>query len=119
MFKISFDLVVYFLYSLTRQLTHRCLEYPCIHKVLEVGVGEVCLYKLRLFLQHGSDDVDDVIIEGYLCYLLVAIADGIREVNACGDTGWQFLNLSLYFVTVFPLDISVGVIEVLYRFKTC
>ena len=100
-------------------MTHRCLEYPCIHKVLEVRISKVRLHELCFFLQHGSDDVDDVIIEGNLCYLLVAIADGIREVNACGDTGWQFLNLSLYFVTVFPLDISVGVIEVFYRFKTC
>ena len=103
-----------FLFSLTRQLTHRSLENPCVHKVLEVRISKVRLYELCLFFQHGSDDFDDVIIEGYLCYLLVAIANGIRKVNTCGDTGWQFLNLSLYFVTIFPLDISVGVIEVLH-----
>ena len=104
---------------MTRQLTHRSLEYPYIHKVLEVWISKVRLHELCLFLQHCSDYVGDVIVEGNLRHLLVAIADGIREVNACGDTGWQFLNLSLYFVTVFPLDISVGVIEVFYRFKTC
>ena len=105
---------LFFLQSLNRNLTHRSLEHPFIHKVLEVRICKVRLYELCLFLQHRSDDVDDVIVEGYLCYLPVAIADGIREVNACGDTGWQFLNLSLYFVSVLPLDIAVGVVEVLY-----
>ena len=88
-------------------MTHRSLEYPCIHKVLEVWICKVRLHELCLFFQHSSHEVYDVIIEGYLCYLPVAIADGIREVNACGDTGWQFLNLSLHFVTSFPLDVAV------------
>ena len=103
-----------FLFSLTRQLTHRSLENPCVHKVLEVRISKVRLHELCLFFQHGSDDFDDVIIEGYLCYLLVAIANGIRKVNTCGDTGWQFLNLSLYFVTIFPLNVTVSIIEVLH-----
>ena len=70
-----------------RQLTHHSLEYPCIHKVLEVGVGKVGLHKLSLLFHHGSDDVDDVIVEGDLCHLLVTIANGICKVNACGNTG--------------------------------
>ena len=98
---------MFFLFSLTRQLTHRSLENPCVHKVLEVRISKVRLHELCLFLQHRSDDVDDVIIEGDLCYLLVAIADGIRKVNTCGDAGWQFLYLSLYFVTIFLLEVAV------------
>ena len=103
-----------FLFSLTRQLTHRSLEYPCVHKVLEVRISKVRLYELCLFFQHGSDDFDDVIIEGYLCYLLVAIANGICKINACCNASWQFLYLSLYFITILPLDISIGIIEVLH-----
>ena len=83
------------------------MENPCIHKVLEVGVGKVRLHELRLFFQHSSDDVDDVIIEGYLRYLLVAITGGIRKVNTCGDASWQFLNLTLHLVTIFPLEVAV------------
>ena len=103
-----------FLFSLTRQLTHRSLEYPCVHKVLEVRISKVRLHELCLFFQHSSDDLDDVIIEGYLCYLLVAIANGIRKVNTCGDTCRKFLYLTLNFVTIFPLDVAVRVVEVLY-----
>ena len=61
-------------------MTHCCLEYPCINKVLEVRICKVRLHELSLFLQHSSYDVDDVIIEGYLRHLLVAIANGIRKV---------------------------------------
>ena len=66
---------------LTRQLAYRSLKHPCIHKVLEVRICKVRLDKFRLFLQHGSHDFYDVIVEGNLCHLLVAIANGIRKVN--------------------------------------
>ena len=81
-----------FLFSLTRQLTHRSLENPCVHKVLEVRISEVRLHELCLFLQHGSDDVDNVIIEGNLSHLLATVANGICKVNTCY---WQI------FITVF------------------
>ena len=84
--------------SLTRQPTHRSLIHPCINKVLEVRIGKVRLHELRLFLQHRSDDVDDVIVEGDLRYLLVAITDGIYKINTCGKASRQFFNLSLHFV---------------------
>ena len=68
---------LYFLYSLTRQLAHCSLKYPRIHKVLEVWISEVCLDKLRLLFMHSGNNVNDVIIEGYLCYLPVTIVDSI------------------------------------------
>ena len=71
---------------LPRQLAHCCLKHSCIHKVLEVRIGEVCLHELRLFFQHPGYDVDDVIVEGYLCYLSIPIADGIDEINAAGNS---------------------------------
>ena len=58
--------------------------------------------------------LNDDIVEGNLCYLLVAIANGIRKVNTGGNTCRQFLNLTLNFVTVLPLDVAVGVVEVLH-----
>ena len=92
---------------LTRQLAYRSLKHPCIHKVLEVRICEVCLDKFRLFFKHSGYDVDDVIVEGDLRYLLVAITGGIRKVNTCGDASWQFLNLTLHLVTIFPLEVAV------------
>ena len=58
---------------------HCCLEYPCIHKVLEVRISKVRLHDLCLFLQHCSHDVDDVIIEGCQYYLIVTILDWMRH----------------------------------------
>ena len=81
-----------FLFSLTRQLTHRSLENPCVHKVLEVRISKVRQHELCLFFQHGSDDVDDVIIEGNLSHLPATVANGICKVNTCY---WQI------FITVF------------------
>ena len=88
------------------QLTHRSLKHPCIHKVLEILISEVCLYKLRLLFKHSCYDVNDVIIEGNLCHLLVAIADCIDEINTGSNESWQFLNLTLYLITVFPFDVA-------------
>ena len=105
---------LFFLQTLNRNLTHRSLEHPCIHTVLEVRICKVRLYELCLFLQHRSDDADDVIIEGNLCYLLVAIADGIRKVNACGNTSWQLLDLTLHLVTVLPLNVAVCIVAILH-----
>ena len=70
------------------QLAYRSLKHPCIHKVLEVWICEVCLDKFRLLFKHSCYDINDVIIEGYLCHLLVTIADCIDEINAGGNTGW-------------------------------
>ena len=64
---------------LTRQLAYRCLEYPCIHKVLEVGIGKVCLRKLYILFKHPGNNADDVIIEGYQYYLIVTILDWMRH----------------------------------------
>ena len=59
---------------------------------MEVGFCKVRLHDLCLFLQHGSDDVDNVIIEGNLSHLLATVANGICKVNTCY---WQI------FITVF------------------
>jgi hypothetical protein len=91
------------------------LEYPRIHKVLEIWIGKVRLHKLRLLFKHSGNNVDDVIIESYLCYLLITIADSIDEINTSSNASWKFLNLTLYLITVFPFNVAVSVIEVFYN----
>ena len=57
-----------------RQLTHSCMKDPCFYKVLEILVGKVRLYEPCLFFKHPSNNVDDVIIEGYPCHLPISIS---------------------------------------------
>lgn len=49
-----------------RQPAHSGFENPFVHEVLEVGVGKIGLDEFGLFFQHGSHDVDDVVVEGDL-----------------------------------------------------
>lgn len=66
--------------SFLSQLAYCRLIHSCIHHVLEVGIIEVGLHKLRLLFQHSSYNRHHVIIEGNLGHLSIAILHGIHKI---------------------------------------
>ncbi len=78
-------------------------EHSRICEVLEIIVGKEFLYKLFLFFQYGCHDVQNVIVEGNLCHLLIFIINCIDKEYILSNADKKYFNLAMHLIAVLPL----------------
>ena len=96
-----------------RQLTHNCMKDPCFYKVLEILVGKVRLYEPCLFFKHPSNNVDDVIIEGYPCHLPISIS----YQHIVGNVPYEREESVILYVVLFRAGAAACVLPIRPAFR--